>query len=142
MAALRKLPKPGSVESFYNTTLGAGRFLVNKIASGCMISRRHLRSLPFVIGLVALLAIDRSSLSAASGDAIRTGLWVMQKLPEDAQTLHELESQLRANHNLSGAFLHISWDQVEKQAGKPSFAAIDQTVAMLRRVGMKYQLCL
>jgi hypothetical protein len=33
LAALRKLPKPGSVESFYNTTLGAGRFLVNKIAS-------------------------------------------------------------------------------------------------------------
>ena len=60
-----------------------------------MISRRHLRSLPFVFGLVALLAIDRSPLSAASGDAIRTGLWVMQKLPADAQTLHELESQLR-----------------------------------------------
>jgi hypothetical protein len=33
LAALRKLPKPGSVESFCNTTLGAGRFLVNKIAS-------------------------------------------------------------------------------------------------------------
>jgi Sulfotransferase family len=33
LAALRKLTKPGSVESFYNTTLGAGRFLVNKIAS-------------------------------------------------------------------------------------------------------------
>ena len=33
LVALRKLPKPGSVESFYNTTLGAGRFLVNKIAS-------------------------------------------------------------------------------------------------------------
>jgi hypothetical protein len=31
--ALRKLPKPGSVESFCNSTLGAGRFLVNKIAS-------------------------------------------------------------------------------------------------------------
>ena len=30
---LRQLPKPGSMENFYNSTLGAGRFLVNKIAS-------------------------------------------------------------------------------------------------------------
>jgi len=33
LEALRRLPKPGSVESFCNSTLGAGRFLVNKIAS-------------------------------------------------------------------------------------------------------------
>ena len=31
--ALRTLPTPGAVEGFYNSTLGAGRFLVNKIAS-------------------------------------------------------------------------------------------------------------
>ena len=30
---MRQLPKPGSMENFYNSTLGAGRFLVNKIAS-------------------------------------------------------------------------------------------------------------
>ncbi|MDQ3199163.1 MAG: sulfotransferase family protein [Verrucomicrobiota bacterium] len=33
LAALRSLPKPGSVQGFCNSTLGAGRFLVNKIAS-------------------------------------------------------------------------------------------------------------
>jgi len=33
LAALRTLPKPGSVQGFCNSTLGAGRFLVNKIAS-------------------------------------------------------------------------------------------------------------
>jgi len=33
LAALRTLPKPGSVEGFCSSTLGAGRFLVNKIAS-------------------------------------------------------------------------------------------------------------
>ena len=33
LAALRTLPKPGSVEGFCNSTLGAGRFLVSKIAS-------------------------------------------------------------------------------------------------------------
>ena len=33
LAALRMLPTPGAVEGFCNSTLGAGRFLVNKIAS-------------------------------------------------------------------------------------------------------------
>jgi galactose-3-O-sulfotransferase len=33
LAALRTLPTPGAVEGFCNSTLGAGRFLVNKIAS-------------------------------------------------------------------------------------------------------------
>ena len=33
LAALRALPAPGAVEEFCNSTLGAGRFLVNKIAS-------------------------------------------------------------------------------------------------------------
>jgi hypothetical protein len=33
LAALRTLPKPGPVEGFCNSTLGAGRFLVSKIAS-------------------------------------------------------------------------------------------------------------
>ncbi|MEO8044949.1 MAG: sulfotransferase family 2 domain-containing protein [Spartobacteria bacterium] len=33
LVALHALPKPGSVEGFCNSTLGAGRFLVNKIAS-------------------------------------------------------------------------------------------------------------
>jgi hypothetical protein len=33
LAALRALPAPNSVEDFCNTTLGAGRFVLNKIAS-------------------------------------------------------------------------------------------------------------
>jgi hypothetical protein len=33
LAAFRALPKPTSVESFYKSTLGAGRFLMTKIAS-------------------------------------------------------------------------------------------------------------
>ncbi len=33
LAELRAVPKPGSVEGFCNSTLGAGRFLANKIAS-------------------------------------------------------------------------------------------------------------
>jgi hypothetical protein len=33
LTALRRLSKPGSIEGFCNSTVGAGRFLVNKIAS-------------------------------------------------------------------------------------------------------------
>ena len=33
LATLRKLPKPGSIETFYKSTVGAGRFLMTKIAS-------------------------------------------------------------------------------------------------------------
>ena len=33
LATLRTLPNPGSVESFYNSSLSAGRFLISKVAS-------------------------------------------------------------------------------------------------------------
>src|SRR5436309_15274519 len=33
LAALRALPTPGAVQCFCNSALGAGRFVVNKIAS-------------------------------------------------------------------------------------------------------------
>src|SRR5471030_662358 len=92
--------------------------------------------------VIALAVTDRPSLPAAAGSPIRTGLWVTQKLPPDSKTFNEFESQLRANHNLSGVCLHIPWDQVEREPGKPDFSAIDKTVAVFRSVGMKYQLCL
>jgi len=33
LARLRSLPRPNSLQSFYQSTLGAGRFLMTKIAS-------------------------------------------------------------------------------------------------------------
>ena len=98
--------------------------------------------LPICFCVIALAVTDRPSLPAAAGSPIRTGLWVTQKLPPDSKTFNEFESQLRANHNLSGVCLHIPWDQVEREPGKPDFSAIDKTVAVFRSVGMKYQLCL
>lgn len=95
---------------------------------------------------LALAAIasftPRSLFAAASGPPLRTGLWVMQKLPEDPAGFDEFSAQIRVNPNLSGVCLHIPWDWVEKQPGKPNFSAIDKTVAVLRSIGMKYQLCL
>ena len=72
----------------------------------------------------------------------RTGLWVTQKVSEDAAALDVFANSIRANHQLTGVCLHVPWKEVEKEAGKPDFSAIDRFVAVLRGIGMKYQLCL
>lgn len=92
--------------------------------------------------LTAIASFTPHLLLAASGPPLRTGLWVMQKLPENAARFDEFSAQVRVNPNLSGVCLHIPWDQIETQPGKPDFSMIDRTVAVLRSIGMKYQLCL
>ena len=95
---------------------------------------------PILFALVTI-ALPAQML-ATSGPSLRVGLWVTQRLPADTATFDEFSAQVRANHNLSGVCLHIPWDQIEKERGKPDFSAIDKTVAVLRSIGMKYQLCL
>src|SRR5438876_6443685 len=63
---------------------------------------------------------------------IRTGLWVIQKLPDDATSFDEFSSQVRANHSLNGVCLHIPWNQIEQGPGKTDFSAIDRAVDVLR----------
>lgn len=94
------------------------------------------------LAVAAIASFAPGTLLATSGPPLRTGLWAIQKLPEDAATFDEFSAQVRVNPNLSGVCLHIPWDRVEKQPGKPDFSAIDKTVAVLRSIGMKYQLCL
>ena len=101
-----------------------------------------LSTFQMLLAVAALAAFISVPLFAASEPPLRTGLWVMQKLPDDAAKLDEFSAQIRVNPNLSGVCLHIPWDQIEKQSGKPDFTAIDKTVAVLRSIGMKYQLCL
>ncbi len=72
----------------------------------------------------------------------RTGLWVMQKLPEDASARDEFVAQVKSNSNLSGVCLNFAWQSIEKESGKPDFIALDQTIAALRKIGLKYELCL
>ena len=105
-----------------------------------MTSRPAILRISFC--LLALVLASDASLLAAEGDPIRTGLWVMQKLPANNRTFNELESQLRVNKNLSGVCLHIPWDQIEKESGKPDFSDVDRSVAIFRKLGVKYQLCL
>ncbi len=72
----------------------------------------------------------------------RSGIWVMQKLPPDAAARAEVTTQLRNNSNLSGVCLNFAWKAIEPETGKPDFTALDQTIADLRKLGLKYQLCL
>jgi len=81
------------------------------------------------------------SVLAERGSPIRTGLWVTQKVSGDRAALDLFTNSIRANHQLTGVCLHVPWAEVEKEAGKPDFSAIDDFVAVLRDIGMKYQLC-
>ena len=75
------------------------------------------------------------------GPAIRTGLWVTQKVSGNRAEFDAFTSSIRANHQLAGVCLHVPWNQVEKERGKLDFTAVDNFVAALRDIGMKYQLC-
>ena len=65
----------------------------------------------------------------------------MQKVSGDRAELDVFVNSIRANHQLSGVCLHIPWREVEKESGKLDFSAVDGFVAVLRDIGMKYQLC-
>jgi hypothetical protein len=96
----------------------------------------------FLCGL-AVLALGQSPvLDTKQGPPIRTGLWLLQPLPDNGHKLSAFAAGVRANPELAGACIHIHWKDVEKEAGKPDFGAIDKTVSVLRGIGMKYQLCL
>jgi len=90
--------------------------------------------------LVAMAISDRASLLAESGSPLRTGLWVAQRVPENTSEMTEFESMVRTNPYLSGVCLHIGWKELEKESGHLDFSAIDKTVAVLRRIGRKYEL--
>ena len=66
----------------------------------------------------------------------------MQKLPTDDSGLNEFQSAVERSRDLSGVCLHVPWDQVEPTANKTDFSKLDRALGILRRAGMKYQLCL
>jgi len=91
--------------------------------------------------LIAAAALPGHNSLAASPE-LRSGLWVMQKLPANGKLLERFKSDLRSSRDLSGVTLHVPWDKLEPQAGKPDFDRLDRTIAALRDAKMKYQLCL
>ena len=93
----------------------------------------------FLCVLVVLIS-GRVSLLAESGPPLRTGLWVTQRVPQNAAEMSEFESMVRTNSYLSGVCLHIGWKEIEDKADHLDFSAIDKTVAVLRHAGRKYEL--
>ena len=87
-----------------------------------------------------LAVLGRVSVLAVSGPPIRTGLWVMERVPENADELSKFEAEIRANPHVTGVCLHIGWKEIEKEPGHWDFSAIDKIVAALRRIGRKYEL--
>jgi hypothetical protein len=94
-----------------------------------------------ICGLV-VATVGQFQVVAEREPPIRTGLWVTQPLAEDSNELSAFAASVRANRQLTGVSIHVHWNGVEKEAGKPDFSAIDKIVAVLRGIGMKYQLCL
>ena len=108
---------------------------------GCNLRYRGLHILRWVSYCLLLVAATASILCAApAGPPIRTGLWVTQKVSGDRAELDVFTNSIRANHQLTGVCLHVPWEQVEKEAGKLDFSAVDNFVGVLRDIGMKYQL--
>jgi len=91
-------------------------------------------------GLIIAVEGQNPILAAKQGPPIRTGLWVMQPLPENDHQLSAFEAGVRANRELAGVCVYLRWNVIEKESGKVDFGAIDKTVSVLRSLGMKYQL--
>ncbi len=89
----------------------------------------------------ALFGLFPLLLRAEPDAPIRTGLWVMQRLPESPADTTKMVGELRKNPHIKGICLHIAWKQIETKMDQPDFAAIDRAVAGLRGIGKQYQLC-
>ena len=97
------------------------------------------RTVRIFLYVLAFAIFGHVSLFATAGPPLRTGLWMTQPV-EGAANLDAFEAQVRANPHLSGVCLHTGWKDIEKEPGHLDFDAIDKTVAVLRRIGMKYEL--
>jgi hypothetical protein len=103
-----------------------------------LLNFRYIRRAFLCLVLVAIS--DYASLPAESGSPLRTGLWVIQRVPENTGEMTEFESMVRTNPHLSGVCLGIAWKELEKESRHLDFSAIDKSVAVLRHIGMKYEL--
>lgn len=104
-----------------------------------MRSPKRSYTVCFSLLIFALTLTCACPLRAVTGPPLRSGLWVTQPI-EGGDKAQALEAQIRANPHLSGVCLHIGWKDIEKEPGHWDFSAIDKTVEVLRRIGMKYEL--
>ncbi|OLA96881.1 MAG: hypothetical protein AUH19_05985 [Verrucomicrobia bacterium 13_2_20CM_55_10] len=117
--------------------------VANGMVTGCRKHMRRLNSLHILRTFLLVFALTLSAhlpVLAVSGPSLRTGLWVTQKISEAAADPAAFEAAVRGNPHLSGVCLATGWKEIEKEPGKPDFSSIDKAVAVLRRIGMKYEL--
>jgi hypothetical protein len=114
----------------------AGRLLVVEQQMGPLKSH----TMRAFLSALALAFSAPTPVLALSGPPLRTGLWVTQKISEAAADPTAFEAAVRGNPHLSGVCLSTGWKEIEKEAGKPDLGSIDKAVAVLRRIGMKYEL--
>ncbi|MGI8890092.1 MAG: hypothetical protein ACR2G0_04830 [Chthoniobacterales bacterium] len=107
-----------------------------------MYSTQKLLMIKAGLYLLLVAFAGSSSVLAFDHPPIRTGIWVTQKLPTDDKTLSEFSEQMKANPDLSGICLHIPWEWIEKESGKPDLSAVDRAVAEIHSAGKNYQICL
>jgi hypothetical protein len=98
-----------------------------------------LRTVRTYLWVIALGVSGQFWALAAAGPPLRTGLWVLQPI-ESGRDASAFEAKVRGNSYLSGVCLHIGWKDIEKEPGRLDFSAIDEYVAALRHIGMKYEL--
>lgn len=94
-----------------------------------------------LVTIVILFVLQGRSF-AAEAPALRTGLWVTEKTSEAAADSGRFESAIGGNKSLSGVCLTAGWDEVEKEPGRIDFSAIDKAVAVMHRVGKKYEIAI
>jgi hypothetical protein len=60
-------------------------------------------------------------LLAERGPPIRTGLWVLEPLPDNGHELSAFAAGVRANPELAGACIHIHWKDRRKGIWQTGF---------------------
>jgi hypothetical protein len=113
---------------------------MSRLADQGDLKRRDNSALRWVTA--CLLPLTGLSSLRAEDSSVRTGLWVVQKLPGDESALREFAKNVNASRALAGVCLHIPWSAIEKSPGQPDFDTLDKAVAVLHGKAMKYQLCL
>ena len=104
-----------------------------------LLPLKFSRSRRICLCVLVLSTVGQVPIFAEREPPLRTGLWMTQPI-EGGDKLSAFEAQVRANPHLSGVCLHIGWKDIEKEPGHLDFSAIDKTVAVLRHIGMKYEL--